>query len=52
MLLDVVFGTGPVGRAIIRERRAKGHEVQAFSRGGQAELGPQVEHVTSDASDP
>jgi uncharacterized protein YbjT (DUF2867 family) len=45
MPLDVVFGTGPVGRAIIRELHTRGHAVRAVSRSGQAELGPQVERV-------
>src|SRR5262252_1822785 len=50
--LDVVFGTGPVGQAVIRELRARGHRVRAVSRSGRSELGPDVEVLAGDAGDP
>jgi len=50
--LHVVFGTGPVGQAVIRELRARNHRVRAVSRSGRTELGSDVEVLAGDAGDP
>ena len=50
--LHVVFGTGPVGQAVIRELRVRGHRVRAVSRSGRAELDADVEMLSGDAGDP
>jgi nucleoside-diphosphate-sugar epimerase len=50
--LHVVFGTGPVGQAIVRALLARGHQVRAVNRGGRAELPPEVELIAGDAGDP
>jgi nucleoside-diphosphate-sugar epimerase len=50
--LHVVFGTGPVGQAVVRELRAHGQRVRAVSRSGRAELDSDVEMLAGDAGDP
>jgi uncharacterized protein YbjT (DUF2867 family) len=50
--LNVVFGTGLVGQAVIRELRARGHRVHAVSRSGRAEFDSAVEMLAGDAGDP
>jgi nucleoside-diphosphate-sugar epimerase len=49
--VHVVFGTGPVGQAVIRELCARGHRVRAVSRSGRAELDSNVEMLAGDAGD-
>lgn len=58
--IHVVFGKGPVGRAVIDELVKKGRQVRLVTRSGQTEglppsfegLPPQVEVVSGDATDP
>jgi hypothetical protein len=47
-----VFGTGPVGLAVVRELVARGHTVRAVNRGGRAAFPPGVELLAGDAGDP
>jgi len=49
--LHVVFGTGPVGQAIVTTLLSRGHRVRAVNRRGHAELPPRVERVAGDAAD-
>jgi uncharacterized protein len=48
----VVFGTGYVGSAIVRELAARGHEVTAVSRSASTDLPAQVAAVTGSVHDP
>ncbi len=50
--VHVVFGTGPVGQAVIHELLLRGHTVRAVNRGGRASLPAAVEVVSGDAGDP
>jgi nucleoside-diphosphate-sugar epimerase len=50
--LHVIFGTGPVGRAVMRELVAQGRPVRLVNRRGQAEVPAGVEVLPGDASDP
>jgi nucleoside-diphosphate-sugar epimerase len=50
--LHVVFGTGAVGQAVIRELRVRGHRVRAVSHSGRAGLDSDVEKLSGDAGDP
>lgn len=50
--LHVIFGTGPVGRAVMSELLARGRRVRMVNRSGRAELPAGVEIVAGDASDP
>jgi nucleoside-diphosphate-sugar epimerase len=50
--LHVVFGTGSLGLAVMREARRRGHRVRGVSRSGKAELPAGVESVRGDASNP
>ena len=45
----VVFGTGFVGNALIREFADRGHEVTAVSRSGNTDLPTQVAAVAGSA---
>src|SRR5512134_384806 len=48
--LHVVFGTGPLGRAVIEELVASGKTVRAVNRSGKMERAPQgVEFIGGDA---
>ena len=48
--LHVVFGTGPLGRAVIEELVARGKTVRAVNRSGEMANAPQgVEIVSGDA---
>lgn len=50
--LHVVFGTGPLGLAVMRELVARGKSVRMVNRRGQAEVPTGVAVVQADASDP
>jgi nucleoside-diphosphate-sugar epimerase len=50
--LHVVFGTGSLGLAVMREALRRGHRVRGVSRSGKAELPAGAESARGDASDP
>jgi nucleoside-diphosphate-sugar epimerase len=50
--LHVVFGTGPVGLAVMAALVAQGKRVRLVNRSGQADAPPEVERVAADATDP
>ena len=50
--LHVVFGTGPVGLAIMDELVSKGKRVRMVNRGGRADVADGIEVVGGDAADP
>ena len=50
--LHVVFGTGPLGLAVMRELVARGKPVRMVNRRGQAKVPAGVAVVQADASDP
>jgi uncharacterized protein YbjT (DUF2867 family) len=51
--LHVVYGTGPVGTAVIDTLVAQGKQVRAVTRSGaRKHLPPSVEIVRGDATDP
>lgn len=47
----VVFGSGPVGLAVIDELLARGKHIRLVKRSGQANVSPEVEVVKGDATD-
>jgi nucleoside-diphosphate-sugar epimerase len=49
--LHVVFGTGPVGRAVMRELRDRGKRVRMVNRSGAANVPADIEISAGDASD-
>jgi len=49
--LHVVFGTGPVGMAVMRELHGQGKRVRMVNRSGKASLPEVVELMAGDASD-
>jgi nucleoside-diphosphate-sugar epimerase len=51
-MTHVVFGTGPVGLALIEHLEAAGEKVTAVNRSGRADVPPGVGLVAGDASDP
>ena len=51
MTRHVVFGTGQVGRPLVRQLVADGHDVVAVNRAGRGDL-PGARVVAGDASDP
>ena len=51
-LTHVVFGTGPVGLALVEHLAAAGEKVTAVNRGGRADVPSGVDVVGGDASDP
>ncbi len=48
--LHVIFGTGPVGRAVMQELLAKGKRVRVVNRSGKADVPVGVEILAGDAS--
>lgn len=50
--LHVVFGTGPVGWAVMAALVAQGKRVRLVNRRGQADVPVDVERVAADATDP
>jgi uncharacterized protein YbjT (DUF2867 family) len=48
----VVFGTGPVGMAVMDELVSRGTRVRMVNRSGRANVPEAVEVVGSDAADP
>jgi nucleoside-diphosphate-sugar epimerase len=50
--LHVVFGTGPVGLAVMDDLVRKGKRVRMVNRGGRADVAEGVEVVGGDAADP
>ena len=49
--LHVIFGTGPAGRAVMRELLARGKRVRMVNRSGAGELPAVVELLAGDAAD-
>lgn len=49
--LNVIFGTGPVGMAVMRELHGRGERIRMVNRSGKAVLPPDVELVSGDATD-
>jgi nucleoside-diphosphate-sugar epimerase len=49
--LHVVFGTGPVGTAVMRELHSKGKRVRMINRSGKANAPDRVEITAGDAAD-
>ena len=52
MAPHVVFGTGPLGLAVMRRLIADGQSVRTVSRSGRARVADGVEVVAADATDP
>ncbi len=50
--LHVIFGSGPVGLALVDELVGRGHQVRVVNRSGSAPLPDRVEHIAGDAADP
>lgn len=50
--LNVVFGSGPLGLAVVDTLVTAGHSVRLVSRSGRATVPPTVEVVAADAVDP
>jgi nucleoside-diphosphate-sugar epimerase len=50
--LHIVFGTGPVGLAVMDELASKGKRVRMINRSGRADVAEGVEVVGGDAADP
>src|ERR671916_1715436 len=50
--LHVVFGTGPVGLAVMDELLKKGKRVRMVNRSGRADVPDDVEVVGGEAADP
>src|SRR5215210_4183644 len=50
--LHIVFGTGPVGLAVMDELVSKGKRVRMVNRSGRADVAEGVEVVGGDAADP
>jgi nucleoside-diphosphate-sugar epimerase len=48
----VIFGTGPVGLALVDELVGRGHQVRVVNRSGSAPVPDQVSSVAGDAADP
>ena len=50
--LHVVFGTGPVGLAVMDDLVRKGRRVRVVNRSGRADVAEGVEVLGGDAADP
>jgi nucleoside-diphosphate-sugar epimerase len=50
--LHVIFGTGPLGKATMRELLKMGRRVKMVNRSGKAEVPSEVEVMKADANDP
>lgn len=50
--LHVIFGTGPVGLAVMQELTGRGEQVRMVNRSGHTDLPPDVDLVNGDAVDP
>ena len=50
--MDVVIGTGPLGRAVVRELLAKGKRVRVVNKSGKADVPGNVEAKGGDIGDP
>lgn len=50
--LHVVFGTGPLGLAVMRELLSRGERVRMVNRSGRADVPQEIEVVKADATDP
>ncbi|BAZ33988.1 NAD-dependent epimerase/dehydratase (plasmid) [Cylindrospermum sp. NIES-4074] len=50
--LHVIFGTGPLGKAVMRELLARNKRVRMVNRRGKAEVPPNVDIIACDAYDP
>ena len=50
--LHVIFGTGPVGRAVMRELLARGKKVRVINQSGGGTFPSAVELRSGDAADP
>lgn len=48
----IIFGTGPVGLAVMAELVTRGGGVRMVNRSGKANVPPQVEVIAGDAGDP
>ena len=48
----VIFGTGPVGLALVDELAGRGHQVRVVNRSGTATVPARVEQMAGDAADP
>ncbi len=48
----VIFGTGPVGLALVDQLVERGHQVRVVNRSGTAPVPAQVEQMAGDAVDP
>ncbi len=49
---NVVFGTGPLGLAVIRHLATQGNQVRAVNRSGHAGVPGGVDVLAADASNP
>jgi nucleoside-diphosphate-sugar epimerase len=50
--LHTIFGTGPLGQAVMRELLARGKRIRMANRTGKANVPQEVEVVAADAYDP
>lgn len=50
--LHVIFGTGPLGIAVMKELRAKGKHIRMVNRSGKGNFPAKVEVVKGDATNP
>ncbi|MCC5653336.1 SDR family oxidoreductase [Nostoc sp. XA013] len=50
--LHVIFGTGPLGKAVMRELLVRNKQVRMVNRRGKAEIPPNVEIIACDAYEP
>lgn len=50
--LHIIFGTGPLGKAVMRELLVRNKQVRMVNRRGKAEIPPNVEIIACDAYKP